>query len=282
MGVIHLAPNPKEVKLVKVPTKDILCGMNDKLIEAKHRSYIGLSGIGNECHRYLQYCHYWAFDRILTARQARLLRTGHDSEFVMDRSLGEVGVTCEKFNGSIIGETGHWKGHPDRVLSAGWRDGKFLGEYKTHNDQSFNNTVKHGVLKAHPEHYYQTTAYMGYTGYKVCLYLAMNKNNSEYYWEWIPFNTVAFDDLKRKQWDIVLSSVILPRIGPGRTFFKCKWCDAADVCYGDVEPSVNCRTCNNVEVLDGGRWVCSLHEKDLSVDEQRAGCPSYVKGSMFK
>jgi len=262
-------------------TESIADALNNRIITEGLRPYLGLSQIGHSCHRYLQYCHYWAFESSYSSRIKRLFDVGHSAEEVMIADLTSVGITVENQQQSIVATGGHWKGHTD---GTGFNcDGKFLVEFKTHNDKSFKDLKKNKVKKAKPVHYGQCQAYMGYLNLDKCLYMATNKNDSEYYIEWIEFDLDYFSDSRRKEAEIIMSDVLLPKIGTGQaTWFECKMCDARHVCHKGKKPLKTCRSCKHVDVLDEGRWACGLHGGDIEEMMQRIACSDYDLGDMFK
>ena len=74
---------------------------------------------------------------------------------------------------------------------------------------------------------------------------------------------------------IVFSSGIPSRISKDPAFFGCKWCDHSAVCQSGAAPLRNCRTCRWARPHPGGVWGCDLHEKEITYEEQQAGCDKY-------
>lgn len=268
-----------------IPVKQLEDSLNDEVIRREHRSYVGLSAVGHNCHRLLQYIHYWAYESSISSRVERLFNVGHAAEDVVIEDLEKVGINVIKRQETICGETGHWKGHWDGlgVYIEHPDFPKFVVEIKTHCNSNFSKLKKGKLVDTYPMHYDQMTAYGGYNDLKLGLYIGLNKDNSEYHFEWVEICYDRFWELKRKQIEVVISDVLLPRIGTGKkTWFECKLCDAKDVCYGDKKPPKSCRTCENVVVIDGGIWRCGYHNYNISLEEQRVGCSAYELGVMFK
>jgi len=262
-------------------TAKMMEDLNDTVVENNHRSYNGLSAIGTECYRKLQFDHYWAYDNEITSRIERLFNIGHKSEEMMESDLQSLGWGVYNQQLEIVATAGHWKGHIDGMIKGGKHFG--LVEMKTHNSKSFKDLDKQKVKRSKPTHYAQMQAYMGYLALDWCLYVAYNKDTSAYYLEKVDFCKETFQELKRKELEIIASSELLPRIGTGKsTWFQCKFCPAADVCYGDEMPSANCRTCKHVDILDKGKWECGLHKYSLSTEDQIFGCHEYSLAPMFK
>jgi hypothetical protein len=270
--------------------------LNHEVVTQELRGHLGLSMIGEECRRKLQYNHYWAFKGEYNTRIARLFQVGHDAEAGMIADLNKVGITVFDEQKEIRGTAGHWMGHidgkgahlkPNGTLVSEEDDDDFLVEFKTHNDASFKDMKKKKVLLSKPMHYGQCQTYMGHLVLDKALYMALNKNTSEIYIEWVDFDEDYFKESKRKEIDVISADTLLPRVGTGRpTWFACKTCSAKDACFkGRIEQ--NCRTCQHVDVLDDGKWACNYYKlasEDnvlLSEKEQRTGCPSYTRGEMF-
>jgi hypothetical protein len=264
-----------------IPRNDPLeHAINHTVIKQSPRPYLGLSQIGTTCHRYLQYYHYWAFDSSFTNRIQRLFNAGHNAEEFMIADLATHGFVVHGEQEEIIGTAGHWKGHIDGKVTKDGPTG--LVEFKTHNDKSFKNVKKCGVKKSKITHYGQMQSYMGYKGLTWGLYMAYNKNDSEYYIEFIDFDEEYFAESKRKEMEIIASEVLLPRIGNNSiTWFECKMCDARQECFGKVPVKENCRTCEFVDVLDEGKWHCNKKNLGLNTKAQ-GGCDQYKVATMFK
>jgi len=259
---------------------DLNIQLNEPRIEQKPRGYLGLSQIGSECHRYLQYHHYWAFKSEISARIERIFRTGHDAEEFMIEDLKKVGYFVKDRQVSIVGSAGYWKGHIDGTVYH--KGEKILIEFKTHNDKSFKDVVKKRVIKSKPVHYAQVQSYMGYLELDQCMYMAYNKNTSEYYVEFINFDEDFFKESKRKEVEIIISDRLLPRIGNGRAnWHTCITCNARKVCYKATPVTITCRSCKHVDIIGNGNWRCDLNNKALDESDQEKACNRYILSEMF-
>lgn len=272
-----IKPEPDSIIMMKA--------LNEVPIVNELRGHIGLSMIGSECLRHLQYQHYWCSKQKITNRIMRLFNFGHMMEDYMISDLAKLGIYVTDQQRTISATGGHWKGHTDGEAVCGGVN--VLVEFKTHNLKSFNDLKKKLVLESKPGHYAQMQAYMGYTGLTKALYMAYCKDNSEYYIEIIDFNHNYFVELQRKEAEVLFSEVMLPRIGNGNpSWFKCKFCDDKDVCFGKTEVVKSCRSCDHVDIHDDGRWACTNEDgegsmDDLSLNRQRTACSQYKLGDMF-
>jgi len=257
--------------------------LNDPETVSLPRPYLGLSQIGEKCHRALQYHHYWAYEITISKRVQRLFKVGHREEQVIIDDLAEIGIFVTDSQEEMTGTAGHWKGHCDGIAIAEVDiSQRFLVEFKTHSQKNFDLVKKNGVKKFSSKHYGQCMAYMGYLDLPYCLYVAYNKNTSEDWCEVIMFDEEEFKELKRKEMEVIASDGLLPRIGNGSpAWFECKFCDARKVCFGRELPPITCRSCQHVDIEKDGVWACSLQDCNLSVDDQKAACDEYQLSNIF-
>lgn len=280
--------------LLPKTNKDLNYLLNSVEVVSKPRTYLGMSQIGDPCHRALQYYHYWAFNTIHSKRMLRLFGVGHRMEDTFIQDLQSVGFEFESHQSELIGTAGHWKGHDDGIaISPGIMVGDYfieknvriLTEFKTHNDKSFKELLRDGLKKSKPGHYGQIQEYLDGHGLYLCLYAAYNKNDSTYHFEVVEKDEEYCKDMKRKEMEVIASDSLLPRIGTGKeTWYECKFCDARKVCFKKEDVLINCRTCQHIDVLDNGVWECSFHAENemVGVAKQRKGCEHYQLADMFK
>ena len=260
------------VKLTKVlkpsrPEDEMTRLVNDTHMKQENRHYNGLSAIGTKCVRRLQYTHYDCLDISHSRRMIRLFGVGHRMEDVLIAELSKfLKLSVTDAQSQCIGFAGHWKGHIDGIgrffgdNKFGVED-EFLMEFKTHKASSFATLKKDGVKKSKPLHYGQVTSYMGYKKLNLCLYVGYNKDTSEIYLEWIPFDEADFNENKRKEAETVMADTLLPRIGNDSPMWhECKLCDALSVCFNKEPIKKSCKNCQHVDILDGGVWQCTKGE----------------------
>src|SRR3546814_7041942 len=65
---------------------------------------------------------------------------------------------------------------------------------KTHSDISFKKLFRGNLKQSHPKHYAQCIVYSGKFDCVGALYMAVNKNNDELFFDYIPFNQEEFDE----------------------------------------------------------------------------------------
>lgn len=258
------------------------------------RPYLGMSSIGEECERKLWLGFHWSTTRSITARVNRIFRDGHAAEAKMISDLKSVGVECFfRFDGEkeemfgLVDEkqecfsdvAGHFKGHCDgRALNVPEAPKtEHLIEMKTHNEKYFNELKKKKVKESHPKHYAQMQIYMKKAKLKRALYIAYNKNTSEYYFERVYYDKDFANELLAKAASIIMSEEI-PHCKYKSTWYSCKWCEYRGICFEGERAQRNCRTCEKSDICNDGKWECRRQAKELSYDEQLIGCRYHKYG----
>jgi len=246
------------------------------------RSYLGMSSLADSCPRKLWYGFRCVKERTITPRQDRLFSRGHKEEPIIQADLVNAGIisTVDPDNQpEFVDGNGHMKGHPDDKLLNVPDAPKtpHLGEYKTHNDKSFKALKKKGMRTSKPVHAGQMDVYMYKWGLTRGLYIAVNKNDDERYYERIAIDKDNAKELIQKGIDIISSEVPLPKIGKS-TWFECgvAWCDYAEICHFGESVLKHCRTCKYGDICDDGEWNCSGHKIELSFTQQLIGCKRHT------
>lgn len=242
------------------------------------RDYLGASSIGEECQRklWLQF-HRYVEPEQFEPRMLRLFQRGKDEELKFETYIHEIGIKI--LHGALdqIGfKKGFFGGHGDGVYLI--EDKRVAAEQKTHNDASFKKLVPGGLKHSHPKHYAQSIVYAGEFNCVGTLYMAVNKNTDELFFDFIPFNQEDFDGYHAKAEYVTMADKPPERIAKRPTDFACKFCHAKDVCWGFSLPRVNCRNCVNVEKhKEHGSFGCELKkpsDSNFQLDE-RGWCESH-------
>jgi hypothetical protein len=267
--------------MVEIP-KDAFRLKTEMLIEDQEvsdpvRPYFGISGIGASCTRALWYNFRWVSKRTFKPRVKRLLNRGHREEPIVIKDLRAIGCEVKGAQKTMVTGYGHIKGHPDGIVAnvpdAPKTD--HLLEIKTANNSNFNKIKKVGVEKAQPSYWAQVQCYMSLLKLKRTLFIVVNKDNDERYYERIRYDKEVADGFFKRAEDTILSEFPPPKIG-GATWYECKWCDHYQLCQFGDPPQVNCRTCHQLDMHKNGRWRCGLYKKPRSVAAQRAGCGDWT------
>lgn len=252
------------------------------------RSHMGASMVGDKCGRSIWYSFRWFTKPVFPARIIRLFNRGHLEEGRIIAALLAAGVEVwqQDSNGKqfrISGSHGHYGGSGDgicRGLPELAPDQVAVLEFKTHNDKSFKEMVKSGVRVSKPVHYAQTNQYMRKMNIAVTLYVAVNKNDDDYYMELIPVDTAEADQLIERADKLIWMKTVPDKIGnpPSAGYFECKWCNHYGVCWQGKAPAVNCRTCIHSSPVEGGNgaWRCGFHAAEIPKEVQFTGCGNYI------
>ena len=249
---------------------------------------VPMSAVTHPCDRAIWYAYRWAPEpeKATGARQRRF-RTGNQYErWLLDdlRAIGcevyEVDETTGKqFRISLAG--GHLNGKIDAVV-IGLPEAKkvaHITECKSHNDKSYKALVKVGVRESKPDHYAQFQLYMHGEGLTRALYMAANKNTDEIHCERVHYDPVFCLALISKIERIVAASQPPAKLHEDpskKAAFVCQFCRSYGICHGGEFSRVNCRTCISSTPVDGGKWICERHNKELSYKEQVAACPDHL------
>jgi len=240
--------------------------------EQRFSRRLGAGIIGNECERALWYSFRHCVRAEFEGRQYRLFATGHLEEPRIVADLRAIG--CEVYD--VDPDTGkQWEwpeidGHfvckPDGVVRGipeapkAWH----VLEIKTHSSKSYAGLAK-GVAKSKPLHVAQMMAGMGLGVLPRALYLAKDKNTDALLSERIRFDRKEFEALMAKARRIIYAERIPERLAQRPDDFRCRFCDAIELCWGAVAevavpiPEINCRNCCFSTPLPGGdgQWSCA-------------------------
>lgn len=253
------------------------------------RGYLGASIIGHECDRYLWYMFRGCVKREFEGRMYRLFNRGHREEAVFVEDLKAIG--CEvhdvdengnQFELSAIG--GHFKAHMDGCALGVPEAPKtwHVLEFKTFggtedNSKDYEKLAVLGVAKAKPMHYGQMMIEMHLAKIERALYMAVKKATDELYCERVRYSPAEGKAILARAERIIKITQPCERMASRSDDFRCKWCDARDLCWGCESsslplPEITCKTCcHSTPEMDGdGRWSCALGLK------MEAGCKKHL------
>ena len=258
----------------------------DSIKKKKSRKFnlsrLGASGIGNDCVKRI-WLSWRGYDNPQpSGRIFRLFETGNLQETRIVNDLRDAGYSVwdmmeDGQQYTYTDKTGHFVVKLDGIVK-GVPDAENVPhvlEVKTHNTKSFADLEKKGLVESQPSHYYQIQGGMLFGGFERGLYIALNKDNEQYYIRRVkPDLEVQADILERIN---TLINADLAPAGAGEDYEKypCAWCDYRDVCYKKKPPIVNCRTCEHSKPFENGAWLCTLKSATLTLKHQIEACESY-------
>ena len=208
------------------------------------RTYIGGSSLGNDCARQVQYRYMQTKkDEDFQARTLRIFEFGHHIEDMIAGYLKNAGFDLrthstkgEQFGFSVADD--QIKGHIDGVICGGpvKMDYPFLWECKSANSKKFGEFVRKGVTQANPTYAAQLALYQTYMDLMdyPALFTVMNKDTSELYYEFVPFNAELAQKISDRGVEIIKATranEMLPRIANESDYFTCKFCDYRNTCW---------------------------------------------------
>ena len=245
-------------------------------VEQNNRVYLGMSQMGHSCSRYLWYYFHWAAKQSHSPRKLRIFSRGNNEEPRLIKILQDAGIEVYDTQGSMEDCEMHLRGHIDGkcIGIPEIEELECLAEFKTMNEKSWKKMSKNGVQHSNKVYYIQLIMYMHYQDLKKALFVAVNKNTEELYFELVDADPVIADKVQRRALDIINSPVPLPKAFDSPTYFECNWCEYKKVCWEDALYDKNCRTCKYSEPVEQGQWACSLMGI-RSIQGQRDGCDSY-------
>ena len=258
------------------------------------RPYLGMSAIGHPCARALWYGFRWAVVVQWPAETLKRFEDGHRGEDVMAARLrlvpGITLLTLDPETGrqwAVIDHDGHFRGHLDGVILGllqapqTWH----AWEHKQVDDKKLDKLERlkselgeKSALRHWDRRYYaQAVLYMHYTGL-TRHYLTVSSPGARRTTSCRINADPAEAALVAARAKVLIDAIHPPdRIsGDPESPLGCRWCEYRDVCHFGAQPAFNCRTCRYSSPAADGAWRCARWDKNLSLDEQRRGCPSHL------
>ena len=262
-----------------------------KLYDDGHRNHMGASVIGDDCERKIWSSFRWlakfkSVDKDGKDQRGRMLRLfnrGHKEEERFIEWLEGIGIACQPLGPDgkqwrISGCNGHFGGSLDgkaRLEPYGIIDVMLL-EFKTSSTKYFYKLVENGVKAEKHQHYVQMCSYGKAYELKYALYMCVNKDTDEIYYEIVELDWNLAHTSLLKADNIIKATVPPAKIALTPTYYKCKGCDFSDICHNNATPDKNCRSCVNAFPVDNGEWLCKLYQQNIPKDYIKNGCDSWV------
>jgi len=247
--------------------------LQKRMNEYKHEEYkgaiVGASAVGTQCKRALWYkIRKIDSGKKLEGRIIRLFNRGHIEELRVLALLDLIGIVIESTQASKL--DGILGGTCD-TIARGFPEfgGSASVEIKTHKNSSFNDFKKNKVYKSNPQHYAQMQIYMDLFGQDNAVYIAVNKDNDELYFEHVTRNQDYIDYTLQILNDVINSNTPPLRIRNDKSFFICKMCEYSDICYGKRTIKNTCGSCSHCEIQNDG-WNCNHH--DIKIPSLKLDC----------
>ncbi len=234
----------------------------------KSRQYIGASIVGNPCDVLLSFSLRGFPNDEPNPRLKRIFALGHMLEDVVVNDMKKrAGVQVWEVDGltgkqhTYEAHGGHVVCHTDGLVELEDKNLRIL-EVKSMNDASFNKFKKSGVKISHPSYFAQCQMMMGLSdGLTETLFIAINKNNSEYHAEIVELDTFEWAYLRERIERAINGQG--KKISKDGTDWRCKGCFKNSVCWQGKEVEPACNFCSHAVAVDSGNkdWFCSKHDK---------------------
>jgi hypothetical protein len=248
-------------------------------------SRLSLSDVGNACERSIWYGFRWASNP--QCRPARWSRAGDIAMTVKPlllRWLTDSGVTVEVLDMAtgiyhgIEALDGHFYAPIDGIASGVKEAPKtpHLVISAALNTQAFRRVAKLGVEKARPDHVAKAQFAMHMRCQVRAIYVCCDRNDGSIHAERIKYDAAHAMAIMARLERIKFAQRAPVRIADKPDHYDCKTCAAHSVCHGGEFSPRNCRTCLHSGPVQNGEWYCVRYDRELTSDDQRAGCPSHL------
>lgn len=200
------------------------------------RYYIGASSIGNKCSRAIWY----GFVGAESTNPSPSLRTTFDIGKrleslllgYMEQSGFNLAHATPENNQLFLQDKDVpvFQGHCDALLLLP-SSSPMIIEIKTANTASFSKFKAHGLREWREGYYAQLQSYLGMSGYKRGVLLAIDKNTSELHHEWVDYDDIYYHELKMKA--LAISTIGEPpeKLNRSPLFWICSMCQYRKVCH---------------------------------------------------
>lgn len=241
----------------------------------KPRAYIGASIIGNGCDAYLSLSMRGFPDNPVDPRLKRIFGLGHHLEDVVVRDLRKAGLTIFEVDGltgrqyAIEAYGGHFRAHMDGQVIEGADVGGL--EVKSMNANKWEDFKKNGVRQSHIGYFLQMQAMMHFGKFPWFLFIAYNKNTSEYWCQIVEYDEMEGWSIEARIENVIDNNAM--RVSKDEADWRCRSCFKSESCWGGNGVEMACRTCAfSVADVKAGGWWCQKHSKkavDVCGDWQR-------------
>lgn len=264
--------------------------------QGRGSTFIPASEAATECARAVWYSFRWASQPEGNgARSIRRMDTGvREEQRILDDLASIDGVqvwradpqTGKQWRAEIAG---YIAVKPDAVVIGLPEAPKspHVVECKATNEKNFRAIKTKGLPKAKPDHWLQVQLQMLGMSIKRALYYVVNTNDDDEHILRIKpdaeYVEVADVEATERAVARLVNIAEAPR-PPGRihddphakTSFNCRFCRHFGVCADGATARVSCRTCLSATPRPGGVWWCEHHERELTPEEQGAGCEDHL------
>lgn len=236
----------------------------DRRGDEKPRRYIGASMIGTDCDAEVAFSLRGFPNEQPTPKLKRIFALGHALEDMVVNDLKSVArlpifdrdpLTGRQYSFNSLG--GHVVCHLDGMIETA--DGLNVLEIKSMNDAMWKRFKKHGVQVSHPKYYAQLQLMMAMSELKRSVFIAYNKNTSEYHCEFVDRDSLEIDFVAEKANRALADQA--HKIASDPDDWRCARCFKRSACWGLIPVEPTCARCAHAVSAETGDWFCERHNQ---------------------
>lgn len=232
--------------------------------EDKARSYIGASSIGTKCDAEIAYSLRGFPGTPPEPRTKRIFRDGHRIERTVVSDLRKAGfrilevdeTTGRQWRFELAG--GHIVCNTDGLIDIEGNEQLDLLEIKSMNNRMFTTFKSKGVKVSHPKYWDQIQMMGGMGALRRCVFIAYNKDNSEYWVEIVEIDPMEWAFIKTRIETVWRGEAA--KVSSDPASFLCRFCFKQGVCWEGKAVESVCRTCAHASPTTDGGWWCREHD----------------------
>lgn len=265
------------------PTLDAIESHYEANQDARHPQRLNARIVSFDCERRGWYAFRWAGDperfpgRIVRGNYARAGNMGELIQTLRDIGLDVVDHDPKTFQPiDLTTLDGHYRQRPAGTVTGVLQAPKAV--HFLYADQkpaaAFRQIKKYGLGVAFPDRMVTLQLGMHLMGLQRAYYIVRCKDDDALYDERIHYDQAHALQLLAKAERIRNANNAPERIGASDSF-ACRFCASHALCHDGAPALRNCRTCIHSSPYEWG-WYCFRHDRDLPVEDQRAGCPNHL------
>lgn len=258
---------------------------------------IGLS-IGDltekDCERAAWLLFRWASEpEAKDGKKARLLDTAKLDQSRLIGDLYRAGIQVSETGKRVTALGGHLRGRPQgnavgvpeapkaaHVILCTTKNEKAFKQIAVGVTSRKDGSVSRGVQEQSPSLYAKAQIFMHLQNIERCLFVLENRGTSELHVERLKYDATLAMQLMARAERIISANRAPAKISEDATKYPCVFCPPQSVCHGQAFGRNNCRTCiHSTPQINTGTeaiWFCERFSKELSVEDQKAGCPAHL------
>lgn len=272
------------------------------------RNYLGMSQIGDECHRKVFYSFRNAAKKVFPASGVMAVQDGFIQEDLTAFRLRKVpGIELHTTNNGTFSNTigsqivkdfdsknqigfqlllGHFRGHCDGVILGILEAPKtwHVWEHKSVNEKKFAELVKlrdadekSALGKWDVTYYAQAQIYMHQLEMTRHFLTVTTPGGRDIISVRTEFSRKYAESIIAKAQSIIFDNWTIPaRLSDKREFYKCKWCEFQLICHDNHFPLVHCKTCRYSEPVKDGERKCLAKDTIITADVMHTGCKQHI------